>query len=86
METGNAVATPPTAAPEVSLQQQLEQIEAALVEAHGIVDNIAPRPAEPTAEGGDVAVSAEATGYRTIAAAQSLLGRLTDISKRIGVL
>ena len=84
-ESASKVLETPT--PEVSLQQQLEQIEAAVSEAHGIIDNIAPRPSEPSSEGGEeVAVSAEACGYRTIAAAQGLIGRLKDISQRVGVL
>lgn len=82
---GEVATAPPTVQEEFSLQQQLEQIEAAVSEAHGIVDKIIGHPPEEP-EGGNAAVeaSAEASGHRTIADLQNLIGRLNEISRRVG--
>lgn len=71
-------------APAVSLQAQMEQLEAAAREAHGIIDGILNEGQDASSTTDEA--GAEAAGHRVMQSLQSLISRLNGVASRVGTL
>ncbi len=80
---GETATAPPTAE-SIGLQAQLDQLEAAILEAHRHIDRSASRDADKDADIN--APGAEATATRCIEEMQDLNSRLDSLVGRVGTL
>ena len=78
-----AAETPTAATESVGLQAQLDQLEAAILEAHRFVDRSAPRDGDSDSAN---APGAEATAARCIEEMKRLNERLEELGLRTGVI
>ncbi len=78
------IQTAPPQAVEVNLQQHLEQIEAAIAEAHKAVSRFTNVP--PGAQGQSAESGAVAAANRCQSELQNLIGRINAIADRVGEL
>lgn len=71
-------------APNISLQQQMEQLEAGVTEAHDALDRISSGGTDKDAPATET--GAQATGFRVQDDLQSLISRIIAVADRVGAL
>lgn len=77
------IATPPTVS-DVTLQQQFEQLEAAISEGHGILNRIQGTPVSEDGKATATEVGGLASSQRCQSSMQDLLRRLNEVANVVG--